>query len=181
MSQIETDRKIELKDETYKDKNKHYLYLPQARVAYIWEQFKKTGKGGRSGKIKSIYVAFDNIKQCREFEETMKAQYGVYRVKARGARRVLDWEYEVKIQGDFSIEEIKGIMLHVEAVYPEKTVVTGEGSYRKELKIRPISAPRQTEFRRISTVIEHAQIGNWQLVWFANLSKEQRRSRALFC
>ena len=183
MSRIETNRKIELNNqEDYKGKNKHFLYFPQARVAYLWEQFKKTGKGGRLGKIKTVYIAFDNLDQCQEFEQTAREHYGQYRVQGRCAKRVLDWRYEVKIQGDFSIEEIEGILLHVESNYPEEI----EGSYEKEIKISPITPikinlPKNTAEKRVSTVIANARIGNWQLASFANLTKEQRRSRAYFC
>ena len=98
----------------------HQLTYLVGRAAYITQQFKKPGKGGRTSKIKSVYYGFDSTTNAQQFFLDMKKKYGNFRVEMRPARRVLDWTWEVKIHGDFELEEIEEMMRSLDTLYPDK-------------------------------------------------------------
>ena len=77
------------------------------RVGYITQQLKRPGKGGRNSKIKCIYIG------CISFLEAQKVVkhfgFNRYRCSIRESERAIDWEWEIKVQGDWEICQIDAI------------------------------------------------------------------------
>lgn len=79
----------------------HTHEIVSDRVSLIRQGFKRAGKDGRTSKIKALYIGTDSWVEA----QAIARSYGG-RVIIREAQRVTDWNYEVKFQGDFSLEEI---------------------------------------------------------------------------
>lgn len=77
------------------------------RIGYISQELKRPGKGGRTSKIKCIYIG------CGSFSEAQKVAkyfgFNSYRCLIRESERAIDWEWEVKVQGDWLISQIDAI------------------------------------------------------------------------
>ncbi|NEQ64462.1 MAG: hypothetical protein F6K21_02970 [Symploca sp. SIO2D2] len=153
-----SNRTIELGDH-------HQLTYLVGRAAYITQQLKKPGKGGRTSKIKSVYYAFDSTNKARRFFLNMRKKYGKFRVEMRSARRVLDWTWEVKIQGDFELAEIEEIMRSLDTFYPEKN----------PFPVVPIPTQKPATKVLVNTTKW------WGAQSFARMPKRDRRKVASFC
>ncbi|NEP10644.1 MAG: hypothetical protein F6K14_10600 [Symploca sp. SIO2C1] len=145
--------------------DRHVLTYLVGRAAYITQLLKRPGKGGRMSKIKSIYLAFDCSKQASRFSQLMMKKFGKFRVEMRKAKRVLDWAWEVKIQGDFVLAEIEEMARSLDIFYPEDLATKS---------VKNVSTATYLPF--VPVALEPSN-----LEWFSRLPKRYRRSVALFC
>ncbi|NEP10291.1 MAG: hypothetical protein F6K14_08735 [Symploca sp. SIO2C1] len=169
----------------------HSITYLIGRAAYITQHFVKVGRNGRMSKIKAAYYAFDWHKQARRFYQVMQEKFGKFRVELRPAQRVLDWRWEVKVQGDFLVEEIEAIARDLDHFYPD--TMPEEVTKQAERPVKTVAnyTPGSSEWwqenfgKRFSkqsnnTANPYKPGGCWWLD-FANQPKRDRRKIALFC
>lgn len=105
------------------------------RVSYIVQTLKRPGKGGRTEKIKTVYVGFDNWLDAAMFARTCRKT-----AQARESIRSLDWAYEVKIQADTTLEYLQEFSESLDESYKtlpvEQTLKLRKSAKRKLAIIR---------------------------------------------
>ncbi|NEP57961.1 MAG: hypothetical protein F6K31_13215 [Symploca sp. SIO2G7] len=148
--------------------DRHSITYLIGRAAFITQHFKKKGKGGRMSRNKAAYYAFDDYSQAQRFYQVMKQKYGRYRVELREAQRVLDWHWEVKVQGDFMTEEIEAIAASLDRFYPDTMPQP-----KKQKVEKPVT--------KVATNFHEPGSSAWWLENFAKQPKSVRRKVALFC
>jgi len=136
--------------------DRHYHSGHSDRVSYIYQEFKKPGKGGRTSKIKCVYIGCDRYLEAKRIAE----RYRGSRVFVRQSERSVDWDWEVKIQGDFELSQLDAIATQAE------TALVDRGSGRGVVPF-PVDGDRKAANQSDSLRRYY--------------SKEDWRKRSLFC
>lgn len=137
--------------------DRHFYSGHSDRIGYIYQEFKRPGKDGRMSKIKCLYIG------CSSYSEAKKISrdFDRYRTTVRQAERAIDWEWEVKVQGDYTIAQVDAIATQVETILDLE-----RGSGRNVVRF-PVDGDRKLENQ--STGLRRYY------------SKEDWRKRSLFC
>lgn len=118
--------------------DRHKQVIVSDRVSYISQDFLKPGKNGRMSKVKTVYVGFDSFEDAHIFAQSCRV-----RCQVRKSTRTLEWDYEVKLQADVSMESIEAIAQSLDKFYPCRDIVadedergTGRDSVKYTLRLR---------------------------------------------
>lgn len=95
------------------DRHKWVTIKGSDRVSYVAQDFVKPGKNGRMSKIKCVYIGFATYREAMRYARSCRKRCFV-----RASERSLDWEYEVKIQGDFGLDEVEAIASSIDKFFP---------------------------------------------------------------
>ena len=106
--------------------DRHYYSGYSDRVGYIYQEFKKPGKNGRTSKIKCLYVGCSSYLEAKKVASQFRG-----RVFVRESQRVPDWEWEVKMQGDWELCQVDAIASQV-----TKLLDDGQGSGRNVVSLQ---------------------------------------------
>lgn len=116
----------------------HTWEVVSDHVSFIRQGFKRPGKGGRTSKIKCVYVGCESYKQAIYLRSMLFSRLNRARVTIRESQRSIGWEYEVKVQGDFNLSQIFSISLDTEALcHPSAAAVLSPAP--SNLRILPSS------------------------------------------
>jgi len=97
--------------------DRHRQVIVSDRVSYIAVDFVKPGKGGRMSKIKTMYVGFATLREAHRYARASRKRCQV-REAGVNELRSLDWDYEVKVQGDIELAEVEAIAANLDKFFP---------------------------------------------------------------
>lgn len=115
--------------------DRHSWHVLTDRVSYIQQAFVRPGKGGRSSKIKAVYLGFDTWEEASRFRYTAMSRLKSSRASIRVAVRTTDYAYEVKVQGDFSFQEVEAIAQLLDNCLSVPSVAVAPSSVKPQVAV----------------------------------------------